>query len=213
MNIYSKFVMGRLYTLSFACNSCWKFSVWAVVFFFFFPTDCNRRLWSSPVAQGKESTAIQEIQEMQVQSLGWEDPLEGEMATHSSNLAHKISRTEEPGRLQSTGLQRWTVLSNWARTWLIILVFADLYIPHPYFGTSILTLFTHAGLSPVVCFGQRVWVTQHTSHPSRGFSVTTQWSCHSWSFSAMKMGGPDQGCSLCQSLRKRRPIAWHQPAA
>ena len=41
-----------------------------------------------------------------VQSLGWEDPLEKEMATHSSTLAWKIPRTEEPGRLQSMGSQR-----------------------------------------------------------------------------------------------------------
>jgi len=41
-----------------------------------------------------------------VQSLGWEDPLEKEMATHSSTLAWKISWMEEPGRLQSMGLQR-----------------------------------------------------------------------------------------------------------
>ena len=38
-------------------------------------------------------------QEMWVQSLGWEDPLEKEMATHSSILAWKIPRTDEPGRL------------------------------------------------------------------------------------------------------------------
>ena len=38
------------------------------------------------------------IQETQVQSLGWEDPLEKGMATHSSSLAWKIPRTEEPGR-------------------------------------------------------------------------------------------------------------------
>ena len=42
----------------------------------------------------------------QVQSLGWEDPLKKEMATHSSILAWKIPWTEEPGRLQSMGLQR-----------------------------------------------------------------------------------------------------------
>ena len=46
------------------------------------------------------------MQEMQVQSLGLEDPLEKEMATHSSILAWKIPCTEEPGRLQSTGSQR-----------------------------------------------------------------------------------------------------------
>ena len=42
----------------------------------------------------------------QVQSLGWEDPLEKEMGAHSSTLAWKIPWTEEPGRLQSMGSQR-----------------------------------------------------------------------------------------------------------
>ena len=46
------------------------------------------------------------MQETWVQSLGWEDPLEKEMATHSSTLAWKIPWTEELGRLQSTGSQR-----------------------------------------------------------------------------------------------------------
>ena len=45
-------------------------------------------------------------QETQVQSLGWEDPLEKGMATHSSILAWRIPRTEEPGGLQSMELQR-----------------------------------------------------------------------------------------------------------
>ena len=46
------------------------------------------------------------MQETRVQSLGWEDPLEKEMATHSSTIAWKIPWTEEPGRLQSMGSQR-----------------------------------------------------------------------------------------------------------
>ena len=46
---------------------------------------------------------MQETQEMRVQSLGWEDPLEKETATHSSILAWRIPRTEESGGLQSTG--------------------------------------------------------------------------------------------------------------
>ena len=46
------------------------------------------------------------MQETQVQSLGQEDPLEKEMATHSSILAWRIPWMEEPGRLQSTGSQR-----------------------------------------------------------------------------------------------------------
>ena len=46
------------------------------------------------------------VQETWVRSLGWEDPLEKEMATHSSILAWKISWTEEPGGLKSVGSQR-----------------------------------------------------------------------------------------------------------
>ena len=46
------------------------------------------------------------MQETWVRSLGWEDPLEKQMATHSSTLAWKIPWTEEPGRLQSMGSQR-----------------------------------------------------------------------------------------------------------
>ena len=84
--------------------------------------------------RSKESTAIQEIQEMWVQYPGWEDPLEEETATHSSILAHKISWTEEPGRLQSMGLQHWTGLSNWEHMWLMILVFTDHYFPTPILG-------------------------------------------------------------------------------
>ena len=46
------------------------------------------------------------MQETQVQSVGWEDPLEKGMATHSSILAWAIPWTEEPGGLQSMGSQR-----------------------------------------------------------------------------------------------------------
>ena len=45
------------------------------------------------------------VQETQVQSLGWKDPLEKEMLTHSSILAWEISWTEEPGGVQSAGSQ------------------------------------------------------------------------------------------------------------
>ena len=44
--------------------------------------------------------------ETQVRSLGWEDPLEKEMAIHSNTIAWKISWIEEPGRLQPMGSQR-----------------------------------------------------------------------------------------------------------
>ena len=73
--------------------------------------DCYRGLrlfiWASLVAQWvKSPPAMQETQETQVRSLGWEDPLQKGTATHSNILAWKIPWTEEPGRLQSTALQR-----------------------------------------------------------------------------------------------------------
>ena len=49
---------------------------------------------------------MQETQEMWVRSLDWEDPLEKEMATHSSIRAWEMPGTEEPGGLQSMGPQR-----------------------------------------------------------------------------------------------------------
>ena len=54
----------------------------------------------------KNPPAMQETQETWVGSLGQEDPLEEEIATHSSILAWKIPWTKEPGRLQSIGSQR-----------------------------------------------------------------------------------------------------------
>ena len=63
--------------------------------------------------QIKNLPAMQETQEMQIQSLGQEDPLEEQMPTHSSSLAWKIPRTEDPGGLQSMGLQKsWTWLRH-----------------------------------------------------------------------------------------------------
>ena len=46
------------------------------------------------------------MQETQVPSLGWEDPLEKDMVTHSSDLVWEIAWTEEPGALQSMGSQK-----------------------------------------------------------------------------------------------------------
>ena len=56
------------------------------------------------------------MQETWIQFLGQEDPLEKEMATHSSTLAWKIPWMEEPGRLQSMGSQSRTRLSNFTFT-------------------------------------------------------------------------------------------------
>ena len=67
-------------------------------------------VWASLVAQRLKR--LPGMQETRVRSLGWEDSLEKEMATHSSIHAWRLPWTEEPGRLQSTGSQR--VGHDWA---------------------------------------------------------------------------------------------------
>ena len=66
--------------------------------------------WASLMAQLVKNPPA--MRETWVRSLGWEDPLEEEMATHSSILAWRIPWTEEPGGLQSTGSQSRTRLSD-----------------------------------------------------------------------------------------------------
>ena len=61
-------------------------------------------VWASLVAQMVKR--LPTVRETRVRSLGWEDPLQKEMATHSSTLAWKIPWMEERGRLQSMGSQR-----------------------------------------------------------------------------------------------------------
>ena len=73
---------------------------------------------------------MQETQEMQVQSLGSEDPLEKGKATHSSVLAWGIPQTEEPGGLQSMGLQR--VIHDWVTFTFTYFIFTCGFIYCPY---------------------------------------------------------------------------------
>ena len=64
----------------------------------------NKHTGASLVAQMVERLSA--MQETRIRSLGWEDPLEKEMAAHFSILAWKIPWTAEPGRLPSMGSQR-----------------------------------------------------------------------------------------------------------
>ena len=61
---------------------------------------------ASQVVLMVKNPAMQEMYEIWVQSLGWEDSQEEGTATHTSILAWRIPGTEEPGRLKSTGLQK-----------------------------------------------------------------------------------------------------------
>ena len=81
------------------------------IFLFFFPpinyflSSCLTQIkGASLVAQMVKNLCT--MQETQVQPLGWEDPLEKEMATHASILSWRTPWTEEPDRVQSMGLQR-----------------------------------------------------------------------------------------------------------
>jgi len=67
----------------------------------------NIRLWTAPLASlvAQMVKDLPAMQETHVRSLGQEDPLEEGIASHSSILAWDIPWTEEPGRLQSVGLQ------------------------------------------------------------------------------------------------------------
>jgi len=64
---------------------------------------------ANPIVRAFQVKNLLVMQETWVQSLGWEDPLEEDMATHSSILAWRIPWTEEPVGLQSMGLQRVNV--------------------------------------------------------------------------------------------------------
>ena len=78
-----------------------------------FPLCClpgTKLWWTSLVAQMVKH--LPTVRETWVRSLGWEDPLEKEMATHSSTLAWKIPWTEERSRLQSRVAKSWTRLSD-----------------------------------------------------------------------------------------------------
>ena len=95
-------------------SSACAFSVLLISFFFFFLSLWMWlfSLWMQASLVAQMVKKLPAMQEAQVWSLGLEDPLEKEMATHSSILAWRIPWTEEPGRLRSMGLQR--VRHNWA---------------------------------------------------------------------------------------------------
>ena len=88
-------------------------------------------IWLLWISSGKESA----MGKSWVQSLVWEDPLEKGMATHSSILVRRIPWTEEPGRLQSMGLQRvghdW--VTNTYRYLKFDLLKIELFSPHKKF--------------------------------------------------------------------------------
>ena len=118
------------------------------------------------------------MQETRVQSLGQEDLLEREMASHSSILAWKIPWTEQPGRLYSMGSQRVrhdqaTSLSFFSFSYFILVCFPWSLFPNPF---SLLV--THYNIihvlsvyaSPeILCVTQYTWVKLHYKYQHRSF--------------------------------------------
>ena len=97
---------------------------------------------------GSDVKRLLTVQETRVQSLGREDLLEKEMATHSSILAWKIPRTEKPGRLQSMGSQR--VRHDWVTSLHFTSPRTD-HIPHAN-GLHLTTSFSSFNLSSEIIF-------------------------------------------------------------
>ena len=84
------------------------------------------------------------MQETHVQSLGWEEPLEKGMATHSNILAWRIPWTEEPGGLQSMQLQR--VKHNWVTNMLTLVTLFNLIPTLKTLVPNMITLWNTEGL-------------------------------------------------------------------
>ena len=108
-------------------------------------------LLPSPLSRWvKNLPAVQETQEMWVQSLGQEHPLKKEMGTHSTIHAWKISWTEEPGGLQSMGLQR--VGHNWVTDTFTTTLITFSVILNSYFPNFTHLWFRGIFFSPRYCF-------------------------------------------------------------
>ena len=160
------------------------------------------------------------MQETWVWSLSWEDPLEEEMATHSSILAWKIPWTEEPGRLQSIGLQRvWhnlatetsmllLLLSCFSCVWLFATLWTVAYQAPPSMGFSRQEyrnelpfpspgIFQTQGLNLALLYcRQRLYCLSHQG--SRGCTINlkfvmTPWSIFTW-LSLYEVLGTQEKC-------------------
>ena len=122
------------------------------------------RILASLVAQRVRH--LPAMQETQVRFLGWEDPLEKEIATHSNTLAWKILWMEKPGRLQSMGLQR--VGHDWVTSLHFTKYALGKYTKWGFVGVDL-----HAGFGPL---SSSVLRLQDKVCLDQGSGVTLSWS-------------------------------------
>ena len=108
------------------------------------------------------------MQETQVWALGWEDPLEKEMATHSSTIAWKIPWIEKPGRLQSMGSQRvghnWAISLSRSCMYLTFLACPKLFSPC-YFTDSLISYHFILCIPITLCFKESFYSTNFQPFP------------------------------------------------
>ena len=143
---------------------------------------------------------------MQVWSLGWEDPLGKEMATHSSILAWRIQWTEEPGRLQSMGSQR--VGHDWAANTFTL---SEL-------GSFSIFLSFHLTLGETSCCLGHYWLERLTRQEIAAISLIADKELErpgalSWKHSGNQWSGPWSGKlkSLLTTSSMRKPGSWSSP--
>ena len=112
--------------------------------------------------------------ETRVRALGREDPLEKEMATHSSILAWRIPWTEEPGRLQSTGSQSQTRLSDFTFTFTENIVFGSSFYGSKTKGSMFLCIYRiiHVCVYIRVCVYVYTTYTHMRKHTYKSFFKT-----------------------------------------
>ena len=198
VNIYSKFVMCKLYTLSFACDSCWKFSMWVVVFFFF----CNIVVGGCGLLQwlrGKESTTIQEIQEMWVQSLVGKIPWRRKWQLTPVSLQRAFRQRNLAGYSRAAALDR-TEPCMAGRPG------AQGSVSPPLPRTRVLTLLSRAGLSP------GLWpIEGETANIASWQKVqcpATLGLSSAWEWEDRIRGAP-----FARIAGRGDPTSWHRPAA
>ena len=142
------------------------------------------------------------MQEFWVWSLGWEDPLKNRMATHSSILARRVPWTEEPGRLQSMGLQR--VGHDWVTNTFTVCIPWFPFLSGPWkLWKELFSLYECKQMTGIYifCLSVRISADCYTRGPL--------WCC-SWGTSThiSKTGSSNSHSGLCSCRRLGKNMAW-----
>ena len=133
----------------------WKYqnpSIWGKILF-------HEIMHPSHVLVAQMVKNLPAMWETWIQSLGREDSMEKEMATHSSILSCRIPSTEEPGRLKSMGLQR--VGHNWGTNTFIFFSLSHVLLHSPFWDATLVKSFFPL---PMSCLAMYNWVNIYAFH-------------------------------------------------